>query len=492
MPINQQGLLQLPTNEQFQQRPLYEIVLDVFDAITQVNEKLVLASNTLDGASGQVASVTGGANIFASLVGQQYTLSVVGTVPLATSAQVAGYVDTATSFSSTAVLSSSTTAVTQPAGTSDNKIATTAFADTIWDLPVSLNDTGTAVYSDRGKVIKATTGVQVPASVFAAGHTFSIYNNSAASIDIYAGSGLTLRSAGSATTGSVSIPQRGIATVWFLSPTVAIVSGQLGTASQPEAPSPPPPTETLNLTISSSTTNYNMKSAAIAAGWDQIKVLNLTVTINSGVYIGSASTSSPAFDVGSGFPSGSSLAIVNNGYILGAGGTGGTGGGAGGGITYTGGSGSAGGPALRTQSAVSITNNGVIGGGGGGGGGGGSRATTDAYGSSYQALGGGGGGGQGYFGGGGGPGGTGDSYNKSNGSSGSSGSSTSIGYGGAGGNFNSMLGGAGGNGGSLGSAGGTGETGYSYGGGGGSGGHAVMGNSLITWATTGTRYGTLG
>ena len=75
-------------------------------------------------------------------------------------------------------------------------------------------------------------------------------------------------------------------------------------------------------TIAVNTTNYNIKSAAIAAGWDQIKPLAATVTINAGVYVYSTSTGSYAFNTGATFPSGTTLALINNGTILGMGGAG--------------------------------------------------------------------------------------------------------------------------------------------------------------------------
>lgn len=119
-------------------------------------------------------------------------------------------------------------------------------------------------------------------------------------------------------------------------------------------------------TISSNTANYNLKAAAIAAGWDQVVPLNATVTINSGVYVYSTSTGAYAFQTGSTFSSGSLLALVNNGTILGMGGKGGDGSNA----SLGGLNGYVAGPALLAQYAITVTNNGVISGGGGGGGGG--------------------------------------------------------------------------------------------------------------------------
>ncbi len=55
-------------------------------------------------------------------------------------------------------------------------------------------------------------------------------------------------------------------------------------------------------TISADTLNYNLRAAAVAAGWNQTDPLNATVTINSGVYVGSSNTSGYGFDTGVTFP----------------------------------------------------------------------------------------------------------------------------------------------------------------------------------------------
>lgn len=246
-----------------------------------------------------------------------------------------------------------------------------------------------------------------------------------------------------------------------------------------------------NQTISSNTNDYNLKNAAIAAGWDQVLVIEATVTINSGVFVGSSSTSSAAFQTGSGFPAGSTLAVINNGFIVGRGGAGarlesgigGSGGGGGAGVTngpgglrgnvpgsigsngspgtntaggaggadagtavgpainfrHNGVAGNAGGLAFLASAPVSVTNNGTIGGGGGGGGQGGS---------------------------------SGDFV----------------------GTFSVINAGAGGAGGGLGAAGSAGSgtpAGGNSGGAGGAAGAAVNGNSNITWLATGTRLGAI-
>lgn len=138
---------------------------------------------------------------------------------------------------------------------------------------------------------------------------------------------------------------------------------------------------TFSPTLASTTTNYNVYSAAQAAGWDGMRPLLATITVPSGGVVGATSTGSYALSTGSGFPSGSVIALVNNGTIVGAGGAGGN----------WGTVGSAGGSALLVQFPLTVTNNGTIAGGGGGGGGS-NRATV----VNVLAGGAGGGGGMGY------------------------------------------------------------------------------------------------
>ena len=261
-----------------------------------------------------------------------------------------------------------------------------------------------------------------------------------------------------------------------------------------------------SFTISSDTTNASLSTLATAAGWDGSSAL--VATINSGVYVYSTSTGTPALTVSGSYPAGVSL--INNGYIVGMGGTGGYGYS---GTNYPnyGHAGYSGGGALSVSSAISITNNGTIAGGGGGGGGGGTKwrsAKPDGYGSG----GGGGGGRSGKSNSSGGP----RGYQKTTGivvswgSAGSSGTVSSAGGGGSGTHarysvfqpsseeyaYYDSYGGAGGAGGGWGSNGSSGSAGsgtsanYSSGpGGGGAGGYAVSGNSNVTWNVTGTRLG---
>jgi hypothetical protein len=122
-----------------------------------------------------------------------------------------------------------------------------------------------------------------------------------------------------------------------------------------------------NPTIASDITNYDMYADAVAAGWNQTAPLSMSVTVNSGVNIYSTSVGSYAFSTNTGFPTGTTLTLINYGNIVGRGGDGGQGGGP---RTAGYGGGSAG-PGLYAGYTITVYNYGAISGGGGGGGGGG-------------------------------------------------------------------------------------------------------------------------
>jgi hypothetical protein len=248
---------------------------------------------------------------------------------------------------------------------------------------------------------------------------------------------------------------------------------------------------TLSYTFSSNTANASLNLSAIS-GYISGKS-DITVTVNSGVYLYATSTGGYGLNL-SGATTGDTLTIVNNGFIMGQGGNAGIS------ADGTSGVGNAGGPALNLNTGINPTitntsgyiaggggggasgylNSGFVGGGGGGGAGGGNGSTSA----------------RGYAGGSGGsPGSTGNNgtggvyqWGKSvSGSSGGGGGGGRIipgsgGSGGITGNINGTIqrgvgGGAGGGGGagsSDGGAGGgstsSGSDGPGYGGGGGGGG----------------------
>jgi hypothetical protein len=245
------------------------------------------------------------------------------------------------------------------------------------------------------------------------------------------------------------------------------------------------PSQTINVTYPSSGNAGRNVMTDVANGvyaspiWNGTSVVNLTITINAGVIIGAPNPSTPALTIPGGWPPGSTISLVNNGTVSGAGGAGGVGSD----NTGPGGDGTKGGSALSLQWQTSITNNGTIAGGGGGGGG-----AADHW-NIYSGFGGGGGGGgAGSVPGAGGVGGTAGS---GSGSSGSAGTASSGGAGGAGGSIDLP----GGNGGNLGQAGADGAnpggSGYTTPGTGGAAGYYIVGNSFATWNILGTVIGGL-
>jgi hypothetical protein len=233
-------------------------------------------------------------------------------------------------------------------------------------------------------------------------------------------------------------------------------------------------TVNISYTFSANTANASLNLSSIS-GYVAGKS-NITVTINSGVYLYSTSVSGYGLNI-TGGTTGDTLIIVNNGYIMGQGGKGGNQ------LATTVPAGETGGPAINFgfgMAGATITNtSGYIGGGGGGG-------------SGYMAGGGGGAGG--------GAGGNDNIGSQSGGAGGGVGSAGSnggayqepigkssylwVGNGGGGGRIIPGTGGAGGLGNDSSYANATGKGGGSGGGGG--------GNGAIGYTTNGTAGGSAG
>jgi len=264
-----------------------------------------------------------------------------------------------------------------------------------------------------------------------------------------------------------------------------VASGQIGMSDLQGK------TNGFSFTISADTANVNLRTAAVAAGWNQ--VLPVVATIGAGVNIYSTSTATSALTIDGTWAGG--VTLVNNGNIVGKGGAGGDGGTSdlNNPPTATNGTnGSAGGKALAVTVAVSINNSsGVIGGGGGGGGGGAGVATGGSGGASSVINPTGGSSTNGGTGG--------TSTYTAGGSSGTSGSASINNNGVINSGYASCDGGSGGAGGTLGTVGNSGnstgsnptERDGATGGSGGAAGACLTGNSNITWIATGTRYGTI-
>lgn len=190
------------------------------------------------------------------------------------------------------------------------------------------------------------------------------------------------------------------------------------------------------LTISADTSAYNVRTAASSPAF----ACDVIVTINSGIIVSASGTvgsgSGRAFDTGTGWATGTTIKLINNGFVEGYGGNANS---------------QAGGDAIYLQYAMTIDNtNGYIRGGGGGG------IWGIAMGPTNPALSGGGAGGGG--GGQGNPGGghsNGDTNYAVPGTDGGDGSRSAPGSGGTGGanTFYGNTGGDGGGGGTWGNSG---------------------------------------
>ena len=217
----------------------------------------------------------------------------------------------------------------------------------------------------------------------------------------------------------------------------------------------------VNLTLTAPTLNYDVYNNAAPSPLYVAGNTDVTLTIPSGVTVGSSSTGTAALVVPNAFNPGDTVTIINNGAVHGRGGDGGSG------ASFPAGPGASGGTAISVSRPVTINNPATVAGGGGGGGGGATRPRP-------FAGGGGGGGGAGTNGGNGGS------------PNGSPGPSSAGGSGGPGGGPGGPGGGLGANG-----SGGSPVPGFptSIGGSGGAAGSYIVGNSLVTWPVTGTRLG---
>lgn len=91
------------------------------------------------------------------------------------------------------------------------------------NVPRATSYSGTT--ADVGKCFALSAAPTIPASVYSAGDAFSIYNDSAAAINITQGTSLTLRLGASTGTGTRVLAARGMCTIWFNSSTEAIAFG---------------------------------------------------------------------------------------------------------------------------------------------------------------------------------------------------------------------------------------------------------------------------
>ncbi len=94
------------------------------------------------------------------------------------------------------------------------------------NIPVNSQAAGyTLQASDVGKYINITSGnVTVPASVFSNGDVVTVFNNKSSTMSIVA-SGVTQYFAGTSITGTLTLSQRGLATILCVGTNTFVISG---------------------------------------------------------------------------------------------------------------------------------------------------------------------------------------------------------------------------------------------------------------------------
>jgi len=92
------------------------------------------------------------------------------------------------------------------------------------NLAYATKATSASVLVNDG-IFNATAGFTLNTSDCAEGRVFTVYNNSASSITITSGAGMTIRLAGTATTGNRTLAQRAICTITCITSSHVVVSG---------------------------------------------------------------------------------------------------------------------------------------------------------------------------------------------------------------------------------------------------------------------------
>ena len=182
-------------------------------------------SGTLPIANGGTGSAS---TAYASL-----TTNVSGTLPVANG----GTGVTASTGTTNVVLSNSPTLVTPVLGTPSSGNLSSCTADGTnkvgyQNIPLSGIKTAsyTLVAGDVGKFVELGTSgtIVVPASIFTTGDVISIFNNTSGSISCTCSAVTTVYKGGTdADIATFSVTTRGVATILFITATVAVVTGNL-------------------------------------------------------------------------------------------------------------------------------------------------------------------------------------------------------------------------------------------------------------------------
>ena len=109
---------------------------------------------------------------------------------------------------------------------STGTVTATVFKGRVPNIPENSQGSYTLVATDAGKFINSTGTVTVPNSVFSTGDMVTIYNNSTGDRTITQGTGVTMYLGdGDGDSGSVTLGQRCVATILFISASVCVITG---------------------------------------------------------------------------------------------------------------------------------------------------------------------------------------------------------------------------------------------------------------------------
>ena len=109
---------------------------------------------------------------------------------------------------------------------STGTVTATVFKGRVPNIPENAQGSYTLVATDAGKFINSTGTVTVPNSIFSVGDMVTIYNNSTGDRTITQGTGVTMYLGdGDGDNGSVTLGQRCVATILFITTSVCVITG---------------------------------------------------------------------------------------------------------------------------------------------------------------------------------------------------------------------------------------------------------------------------
>jgi len=214
-------------------------------ASTNTTSAIVARDSSGNFAAGTITAALTGTASSATALATARTIQGVsfdGTANITVATAGSGISVTGTAIANTGVLSvnGSTGAVTGIAPTASPTFTGTlsgsvgSFSSTLSDIVGNVRsipqNAKTAAYqllaTDNGQHISITTGgVTVPSAIFTAGQVVTIFNNSASSQTITQGGSVTLRQAGTASTGNRTLAQYGVATILCVASNTFVITG---------------------------------------------------------------------------------------------------------------------------------------------------------------------------------------------------------------------------------------------------------------------------